>query len=530
MEQGLTIADYPGVFRRRAWILALAIVIGSSLALGIAYLLPPVYRSTATILVESQQIPSDLARSTVTSSASERLHLIEQRLMTRANLLEIIKRVDLYADRPDLTLTEKVEKMREDTLIEGARNPFISTRASRNMLTVSTFTITFKADRARQAAKVANEFVTMVIERNLQSRSARASETNDFFKQEVERLAVELLAIEGQINSYKRENDAALPDSLEFRRAEFADLDERMFEREQRRFALEESRRTLEQALITGEGTPVERQLTDDENQLRNLERTYAEHSAIYAESHPVMRRMAARIKVLRQSINPASAGGDSASFRETEITQKIKLIDTQLTLHTQQRSVDEARKAWLETSIAKTPDVEMGLNTLNRRHSDLQIQYQQAVFKQVEAETGEKLEINRQAESFEIIEQARVPDEPDAPNRPLIAVGGSFGSAVLALALVVLAETLGSAIHTPRDLERRLELRPVVTIPYIWTAAEIRRRRLRIAGVVLAVLVIVPGGLFAIDKYYLPLPLVVERLLDRTGLDEILQLFVRRF
>ena len=125
MEQGLTIADYPGVFRRRAWILALAIVIGSSLALGIAYLLPPVYRSTATILVESQQIPSDLARSTVTSSASERLHLIEQRLMTRANLLEIIKRVDLYADRPDLTLTEKVEKMREDTLIEGARNPFI---------------------------------------------------------------------------------------------------------------------------------------------------------------------------------------------------------------------------------------------------------------------------------------------------------------------------------------------------------------------------------------------------------------------
>jgi uncharacterized protein involved in exopolysaccharide biosynthesis len=530
MEQGLTIADYPGVFRRRAWILALAIVIGSFLALGIAYLLPPVYRSTAKILIESQQIPSDLARSTVTSSASERLHLIAQRLLTRENLLEIIKRVNLYADRPDLTLTEKVEKMRESTLIEGAENPFISARARRNMVTVSTFTISFEADRATQAAKVANEFVTMVIERNLQSRSMRASETNDFFKQEVERLAVELLAIEGQITAYKHENDAALPGSLEFRRAEFADLGERMFEREQRRFGLEEAKRTLEQALITGEDTPVEGQLTEDEKLLRNLERTYAEQSAIYAESHPVMRRMATRIKLLRQSISPATAGGDSASLRGAEITQKIKLIDTQLTLHTQQRAVDELRKATLEASIAKTPDVEMGLNALNRSYSDLQFQYQQAVLKQVEAETGEKLEINRQSESFEIIEQARVPDEPDAPNRPLIAVGGLFGSAALGVVLVVLAEMLDTAIRTPGDLERRLGLRPVVTIPYIRTAAEIHRRRLRIAGVVLAVLVIVPGGLFALDKYYLPLPLLVERLLDQAGLDSVLQIIARRF
>ena len=171
-----------------------------------------------------------------------------------------------------------------------------------------------------------------------------------------------------------------------------------------------------------------------------------------------------------------------------------------------------------------------MALNALDRRHSSLQRQYQQAVLKQTEAEIGETLEINRQGERFEIIEQARVPEDPDAPNRPLIAAGGSFGSAALGIALMVLLETMSTAIRTPRDLQRRLELRPVVTIPYIWTAAEILRRRLRIAGIVLAVLVILPGGLFAIDKYYLPLPLVVERLFDRTGLDVVLLLIERRF
>ena len=530
MEQGLTIIDHLGAFRRRAWILALTIVIGSSLAFSIAYLLPPVYRSTAKILVESQRIPSNLARSTVTSSTSERLHLIQQRLMTRNNLLEIIERIGLYADRPDLTLTEKVEKMRQSTRIVGAENPFISARVRRSMLTVSTFTITFEADQARQAAKVANEFVTMIIERNLEARSLRASETNEFFKREVEQLAVDLLAIEGQITAFKRKNDDAMPDSLKFRREEVADLDERMFEREQRRFGLEEAKRTLEQALNTGEDTQLERQLTRDEQQLRDLELTYAEQSAVYSESHPTLRAMAARIKVLRQRINPATAGGDSTSFREAEIKRKIELIDTQLAFYTEQRAADEARKAALAASIAKTPDVAMALNALDRRHSSLQRQYQQAVLKQTEAEIGETLEINRQGERFEIIEQARVPEDPDAPNRPLIAAGGSFGSAALGIALMVLVETMSTAIRTPRDLQRRLELRPVVTIPYIWTAAEILRRRLRIAGIVLAVLVILPGGLFAIDKYYLPLPLVVERLFDRTGLDVVLLLIERRF
>jgi uncharacterized protein involved in exopolysaccharide biosynthesis len=338
------------------------------------------------------------------------------------------------------------------------------------------------------------------------------------------------LAIEGQITAYKRENDAALPDSLEFRRSESSDLDERMFEREQRRFGLEESKRALEQALITGEGASIERRLTRDEQQLRDLELTYAQQSAVYAESHPTMLRMAARIKVLRKSINPAADGDGSGSLRETEIKQQINQIDTQLALHNKQRVVDEARKASLEASITQTPDVEMVLNALDRRHSELQVQYRQGVLKQAEAEIGEKLEINRQAERFEIIEQARVPDKPEAPNRTLIAVGGSFGSVVLGVALMVLAETLSAAIHTPRDLKRRLDLRPVVTIPYIRTSADFHRRRLRLTTVVLAVFVIVPGGLYIIDQHYLPLPLVAERLIDTLGLGEVLRLVEQRF
>ena len=450
--------------------------------------------------------------------------------MTRRNLVEIIKRTGIYTNRPDLTLTEKVEKMRESTEIKGAENPFLSARVRRSLVSVTAFSITFKTDLALQAAKVANEFVTMIIERNLESRTARASETNDFFRREVERLAVDLLTVEGEITAFKRENEDAMPDSLRFHREEFAGLDERMFEREQHRFGLEESKRSLEQALNTGADPQPDRQLNREEQQLRDLELSYAGLGAIYSNNHPNLRAMAARIEVLRQRISPSTAGGDGVSFREAEITRQIELIDNQLALYNEQRAADEALEAALEASIAKTPDVEMALNALSRRHSDLQAQYHQAVFKQTEANTGESLEINRQAERFEIIEQARVADEPTAPNRPLIAIGGSFGSIALGAALVVLLETLSTTIRGPRDLERQLKLRPVVTIPYIWTLSEIRRRRLRIAGVVVAMLVIVPGGLFAIDKSYLPLPLLLERALDRIGLDVVLLLIEQRF
>src|SRR6476620_11815730 len=50
---------------------------------------PPTYQSEGKILVESQQIPVDLVRPTVTATGSERVATIQQRVMTRDNRLKI---------------------------------------------------------------------------------------------------------------------------------------------------------------------------------------------------------------------------------------------------------------------------------------------------------------------------------------------------------------------------------------------------------------------------------------------------------
>ena len=60
---------------------------------------PPTYLSEGKILVQSQQIPTELVRPTVTNAAQERIQVIEQRTMTRENLLAIIDKFQLFPDK-----------------------------------------------------------------------------------------------------------------------------------------------------------------------------------------------------------------------------------------------------------------------------------------------------------------------------------------------------------------------------------------------------------------------------------------------
>jgi len=118
MEQSvaMTPAEILAIVRRRQKSLILPAVTIIVLAGLVALLLPPIYRSTATILIEQQEIPTDFVKTTVTSFAEQRLQQINQRIMSFTRLLEIIQRFGLYPELVDKKTTEEiVEQMRNDT-------------------------------------------------------------------------------------------------------------------------------------------------------------------------------------------------------------------------------------------------------------------------------------------------------------------------------------------------------------------------------------------------------------------------------
>jgi uncharacterized protein involved in exopolysaccharide biosynthesis len=89
---------YFAVFVRRLHYFLVVFTLVSAASLTIAKILPPVYQSRARLLVESSQIPIELAAPTVRTGAPEALEIIEQRLMTRVNLLEIARAQNVFAD------------------------------------------------------------------------------------------------------------------------------------------------------------------------------------------------------------------------------------------------------------------------------------------------------------------------------------------------------------------------------------------------------------------------------------------------
>src|SRR6267154_6475097 len=92
-------AYYLGLLRRRWPYFLIPFVSVLLVGSAVTYLWPATYFSEGKILVQSQQIPMELVRPTVTSAAQERIQVIEQRTTTRDNLLAIADKFDLFPEK-----------------------------------------------------------------------------------------------------------------------------------------------------------------------------------------------------------------------------------------------------------------------------------------------------------------------------------------------------------------------------------------------------------------------------------------------
>ncbi|MCP4308011.1 MAG: lipopolysaccharide biosynthesis protein, partial [bacterium] len=134
-----------------------------------------------------------------------------------------------------------------------------------------------------------------------------------------------------------------------------------------------------------------------------------------------------------------------------------------------------------------------------------------QAQARLIDATTGERLEENRQAERFEVIEQATRPETPITSSRRKIVLAGAGGGLAVGFAAVVLLELLDRSIRTVADIEKRLQIRPIASIPYVQTTSEKRRRRRRTILLWLFAILSVVVALALVHWFYLPLDLLVK-------------------
>ena len=200
-----TLRDYLSIAWRRKFHILIPFTLVLLVTIATVLLLPSVYRSSGTILIESQQIPEELIQSTVTTFADERIQIIQQRIMTSQQLLGVINKFDLYKDTIRTTArSEILADMRKRISNERVSADLGSKKKNKNSALIA-FKVSFDHSSPGIAQRVANELVTLFLDENIRSRTLRAEETSDFLKTESERLGTQIAEMEVRIANYKEE-------------------------------------------------------------------------------------------------------------------------------------------------------------------------------------------------------------------------------------------------------------------------------------------------------------------------------------
>lgn len=540
--------------RRRLKPIALisgALIVISTLA---AFLLPPVYESKATILIEEQEIPQQLVQSTITTIAWQRVQTISQRVMTRANLLDIVDRFDLYkAERRRATSEEIIAMMRANIKLEPISADMAGARGGGQMPTMIAFTIAFEGDKPALTQKVANELVSLYLNENVKTRTERSAETYDFLTDETKKVEDQIRALNEKLAAFREKNIENLPEQMAINR-EFMQRTERELTDKIAEIRMLESNYSIQQGQLA-QLSPMRESLSstgervslDPASRLNDRRSEYASAIGKYSPDHPDVVRLAREIEGLEKQVGSSSdsqkearrladlrgelaaakkkysddhpdiarlnreiAGLESALRNAPEvrastlkpdnpayISVEAGIESNRVQLRAAQAQRDELRRklAYYEQRIAATPGVEREYGDLARELSTLQARYNDLRARQQAAGIGQELEKERKGERFTLIDPAQLPEDPVRPNRMAIMILGMVLSLGGGFGYAAVAESMDKSVRSARGLAATLGAPPLSVIPYIENSDDRtgrkRRRQLAMRTVVVAIVLL---------------------------------------
>ncbi len=559
-----TIGDIKRLIRRRSLIFVLSAIPVFIGAVVIAFVLPPIYVAKSTILIESQQIPEEYVKSTVTGYIEERLQTITQRILSRSNLLNIINQFDLYPELRKKYATEIViDKMRKDINLET-----IQAQEGRQSSTIA-FTLSYEGERPPVVQRVANVLASLYLEENLKKRENQATRTTEFLQQELNDLREQIGGYANQLSEFKKIHMGELPEhsavnmqAIEQLNRDFDQLSLQISMLQERKVYLEGQLASLESGASGGgkgefTASPNDRieslQLAlinlksslsekhpdviklqkeikeleahargetgagEKEKRLTGLQEQLATMSTSLGSKHPDVVKLSKEIDVLSRELQASGKEVTTAVFssqkeeRPAYVSLRTQLDTTILEIEAYLKEKNEIKEkiALYQQRIEKTPMIEKEYYGIIGDYTNAKEKYNEIMSKLLEARVARGMEETQHGERFVIIESAHTPEAPSKPNRIRIIVMGLFLAIGLGGGLTLLQENFDHSIKTPHEIGALTPLPLLAAIPLIVTDAEVTRRRLRAT----LFTVLTSGGLImallVVHFFYMPLDIV---------------------
>jgi polysaccharide chain length determinant protein (PEP-CTERM system associated) len=527
-EELLGVGDYIAILKRRKMQLIVPAAIILLLSTVFAVGLPSIYRAEATILIEQQEIPSELVRSTVTSYAGERIQVISQRVMTTQNLGKIIDNYGLYVDkREDTSITLLAEALQKDIELDMISADVVDPRSGRPTTATIAFTLAYSDKDPRIAQKVTNELVSLYLDENLRQRTKSALETSSFLGAEAERLNQEISKLEGLLADFKEKHVNNLP--------ELQQLNIRLMERNERELSSTISQiRNLEERKIylqseLAQVTPSTdiynsrgSRVMGTEDRFRSLQAEYLALATRYTDDHPTLIKMKEEIEVLKKELDENPSGRRSTQADNPAYLQlqtQLQAAETELESFITVREQLREKIKDFEERLMQSPHVEREYLNLTRDYDNALNKYREVKSKQLEAQLAESLERERKGERFSLIEPPQLPEKPDKPNRLAILLLGIVLSFVGGLGNVAIRESMDQTVYGSKGIIAITKSPPLAVIPYI-QSGEVKPRISKSSTLVISGLLAAVGGvLLSVHVFYKPLDVILYIVLRKFGM-----------
>ncbi|MES9876162.1 MAG: Wzz/FepE/Etk N-terminal domain-containing protein [Candidatus Sedimenticola sp. PURPLELP] len=582
-EQSLALGDYLAILNRRKLQFIVPALIIMLLSVMLAFALPSVYRSEATVLIEQQEVPSDFVRSTVTSYADERIQIISQSVMTTENLRQIIEKYNLYIEhKANRTTKSMVETLRENVKLNMISANVVDPRSGRPTTATIAFKLSFSYEDPRLAQKVTNELVSLYLNANQKHRTESAVHTSSFLKAETEKLNKVVSELEEKLAAFKEANINSLPELqqlnlqlMERNERELKEVNQQVRSIEERKVYLQsqlaqidphmtgdavkgntilspqDRLRTQRTELISlsskyapdhptlvrlqNEIKGLEAEIVKDEvselyAQRDDLEAQLATLSERYSAQHPDIRKLQRRIEVVDASVELARKTIiTNTSSRDLQVSNpaythlQMQLVSAESELKGLKLSRQEIKDKLvdIENRLIKGPQVEREYRILTRDYDNALLKYKEVRAKQLEAELAESLELESKGERFSLIEPAQVPEKPSKPNRLAILFLGFILSIGGGIGNVAVAESLSDVIRDPKRMLGVSGAPPLAVIPYIETILDQKTNRSVMRFTIMLLLMIGLLSLVLIHLLVTPLDAAWYTLIQKLGVRE---------
>jgi len=522
------VEDYIDMLRRyRPWIIG-PMFAGLVISTVVAFLWKDTYRSTALMRITPQRVSEKLVPTEFSTQMAQRLNEMEQEILSRTSLENIIKSpaLDLYKrDQQERPMEDIVIDMRKDIDIKMVTTP--SAMSDSHSL-ASAFQITFTYPDRFKAQQVVNELVTKFTESNNVVERNQAQLTTDFLDDELRTAKDNLDKLDAQITQFKVANQGKLPEEFNSNAAMLSSLQIQNSTLSSNLQQAIDAKTTLETSLAGqmsqlryyqensedlatsgGANSPMSvqnQQLLNLSNQLAAAQQQLAGELPAYGANNPEIKRLKAQIQAMqrqkeqlekeeaqkdkdkdaaKQADAPRKVVNKAAENLILQVQNQIEGTKTQIAEATDNikriqglQSLTAQKIASYEQRIQAAPLNEQQWARLQRDYTLAKSAYDDMVKKKETADTSKNLSERKGGENLEVLDPPSDPQKPISPQRVQWAAIGTGIGILLGIVLAGGKEMKNTSLKNLKDVRAYTNLPVLSSIPLLENALLVRRKR----------------------------------------------------